>query len=272
MRTVFLKAILPAWVRDVLRGWINRCTWATHRRGPLSTYKVLEGEAYSCPNHAWQDPAVARRQHAAFVPLVRQMREGTLREDFVALIDVMNKVSATDPLVAEVGCGSAWNKEVLLRSQHRSLRYVGVDVGLEMLKIARLEDSTTRVLVGTAEKLPLKNQSVDVVISGTVLMHLLSYETAIHESRRVTKRWCIFHTVPVLNRRATTILQKEAYGQPTVEVIFNEADLREVFQSAGLAVREVASSLAYDLRSVLGEPSVTKTFLCEVVGDACAQT
>ena len=95
-------------------------------------------------------------------------------------------------------------------------------------------------------------------------MHLMSYQKSVEESRRVSKRWCIFHTVPLLETRATTVLRKDAYGQPTLEIIFNNAELLAVFTANGLRVRAAIDSLPYDLEPVLGEPTVTKTFVCEV--------
>jgi len=56
-------------------------------------------------------------------------------------------------------------------------------------------------------------------------MHVLEYRQAIAESVRVTRKWCIFHTVPVMLYRSTTLLQKRAYGEPVVEIIFNQAEL-----------------------------------------------
>ena len=95
-------------------------------------------------------------------------------------------------------------------------------------------------------------------------MHLMSYQKAVEESRRVSRRWCIFHTVPLLQTRETTVLRKDAYGQPTLEIIFNNAELHAIFTANGLRVRAAIDSLPYDLEPVLGEPTVTKTFVCEI--------
>ena len=61
------------------------------------------------------------------------------------------------------------------------------------------------------------------------------------------------------------MLRKDAYGQPTLEIIFNNAELHAIFTANSLRVCAAIDSLPYDLQSVLGEPTVTKTFVCEVM-------
>ena len=76
---------------------------------------------------------------------------------------------------------------------------------------------------------------------------------------------CPRHTVPVLQVRETTRLQKMAYGKLVFEVIFNERHLIDCFTRAGFSVCSQFPSIPYDLESVLGESTETKTYLCEVV-------
>ena len=94
-------------------------------------------------------------------------------------------------------------------------------------------------------------------------MHIADYPQAIRESVRVCSRWCIFHTIPVLEKRATTLLQKDAYGAPVIEVIFNRAELESLLRAEGLSIRNIYESIQYDVRGIVGEPTRTLTFLCE---------
>ncbi len=260
-----LKAVLPVGVQQLLKQWFRHPGHQGQPTIPIGEYMVLKGEVPIEPNHGWQVPDVARRQLAAFAPILQQMREGKLRKDFVALVEALHLTHMDNPLVVEVGCGSAWNREVVERFWNASIRYVGLDYGLEMLKGARATYPGIVTLVGDATELPFRDGSIDILISGTLLMHLMSYRKAIEESRRVSKGWCIFHTVPLLHARSTTVLRKDAYGQPTIEIIFNHAELQTIFAENGLKVRAAIDGLPYDLQPVLGEPTVTKTFVCEVV-------
>ena len=256
-----LKAALPLSVQQIL----SRCVRHSEPKIPVEAYEVLKGHVPEESNHGWQVPSTARQQHAAFAPLLQQMREGKPREDFSALTEAVHLTQMDDPLVVEVGCGSAWNREVLRRFSNATVRYVGLDYGIEMLKTARATYPDVVTLVGDAAELPFRSESIDILISGTVLMHVMSYQQAVQESCRVSRRWCIFHTVPLLQTRQTTVLRKDAYGQPTLEIIFNNAELHAVFAANGLRVRAAIDSLPYDLEAVLGERTVTKTFVCEVI-------
>ena len=64
-------------------------------------------------------------------------------------------------------------------------------------------------------------------------MHITGYRLAIAESVRASRGWCIFHTVPVMAGRPTTFLTKQAYGKEVIEVIFNRAEIEEIFVEHG---------------------------------------
>ncbi len=74
--------------------------------------------------------------------------------------------------------------------------------------------------------------------------------------------WCIFHSVPVIAQRGTTFLRKNAYGKPVVEVIFNRSKLEAEVSANGLEIHTVLESLPYAGSHVIGEPSLTLTFVC----------
>ncbi len=259
-----LKAILPVCAQQPLKRWFTKPVYHRQPKIPVEEYEVLKGQVPGESNHGWQAPGTAKRQLDAFAPIFQEMREGKLREDFAALAEAVRLTQMDDPLIVEVGCGSAWNREVLERFSNTTVRYVGLDYAVEMLKTAHAMYPGVVTLAGDATELPFRNGSIDILVSGTLLMHLMSYQKAVEESRRVSKRWCIFHTVPLLQTRETTVLRKDAYGQPTLEIIFNSAELIAVFTANGLRVRAAIDSLPYDLEPVLGEPTVTKTFVCEV--------
>lgn len=213
--------------------------------------------------NGWHDHAVAERQDSAYRILIQQMYAGQPRQDFVVAADAVRCTGIANPLILEVGCGSGYYSEILPHLLRRPVRYVGLDYSLAMIRLARKRYSNYPFMVGDAAALPFPDGTFDTVLNGVSLMHILSYESAISESRRVARRWCIFHTVPVLQRRETTIMRKRAYGGPTVEIIFNEKDLRNLLEKHGLAVRHILDSIPYNLEATLNEPTVTRTFVCE---------
>jgi ubiquinone/menaquinone biosynthesis C-methylase UbiE len=167
-------------------------------------------------------------------------------------------------MIIEVGCGSGWNGEVLAHLLNYPIHYLGIDYSPAMIALAKQSYSSIPFLTADAVALPFQNSACDILISGTALMHILDYPLAIQESQRVASQWCIFHTVPVLKKRETTILRKQAYGYWSVEIIFNEEALCSLFSDSGLIVSDILDSLPYNLEAVLGEPTTTRTYLCRV--------
>ncbi|MBS1914146.1 MAG: class I SAM-dependent methyltransferase [Bacteroidetes bacterium] len=235
-------------------------------RGSSSEYEVItREEAMAVSSDGWHDPSVAARQDAAFRRLLDAMYRGKPRTDLVVYARAVAATGVHDGTLLEVGCGSGYCSEALAHLEHLALRYTGLDYSSAMIELARRHYPSLDFVVGDACALPFADGAFDVVINGVALMHIPDYVRAIVEARRVARRWCIFHTVPVLAERPTTFLRKRAYGLPAVEVIINEGELLERFREAGLGVPKVFESLPYDLHAELGERTVTRTYLCEVL-------
>jgi ubiquinone/menaquinone biosynthesis C-methylase UbiE len=147
-----------------------------------------------------------------------------------------------------------------------AIDYTGVDYSPAMIAMARRCRPDHSFGVADATRLPFADGGFDVVLNGVSLMHIYRYEAAITETARVADQWCILHSVPILERRATTFLTKQAYGQLTVEVIFNRDELIDLVRKAGFRLAHDQPSIAYDLEPVLGEHTQTRTYLCKRAG------
>jgi len=209
----------------------------------------------------WHAASVAAQQHQSFAPLIKDAREGRPRLDFVVAAQAVKATGLNCPLVLEVGCGSAYYSEVLPLLAG-PIRYAGIDYSASMTSLAHSTYPAISLLTADACSLPLAGDSCDVVMSGTSLMHIANYGKAIAETVRVAREWCIFHTVPVMARRSTTLLRKHAYGQPVVEIIFNQGELEAEFGAHRLEIRSIFESLAYDVSHLVGEKTWTLTYLC----------
>lgn len=258
------QKVLPSGVRQWLRRWfVKECNASV---SVSYGHEVIDGGAV-CKEllSGWKDAAVAQRQHAAFVPLLRQMYRGNPREDFVAVAKAVELTGLENPLVVEIGCGSGWNSEVFTYLLKRAVRYIGLDYSTAMVASAKQCYPNVPFVVGDATALPLRDGACDILVSGTVLMHLLGYREAIHESRRVTRRWCIFHTVPIAQQRPTTVLRKFAYGSAVVEIVFNVEEFLNLIENNGFVLHKALESVPHDcLSQVLGESISARTYLCEI--------
>ncbi len=223
-------------------------------------YRILD-EGIRPPLNGWRDAAVAERQHQAFVPLLQEARSGRPREDFVVAARAVKATKIDNPLVIEVGCGSGYYSETLPLLLEEPISYLGVDYSESMTSLAHGLYPTALFVTGDACSLPFASDCCDILLSGTSLMHIADYRRAIAESVRVSRRWCIFHTVPVLTARPTTFLTKQAYGKDVIEVIFNREELEQIFSTQGLVTEAEFESIPYDVSAVLGEATSTLTWL-----------
>jgi ubiquinone/menaquinone biosynthesis C-methylase UbiE len=253
--------MIPGSVRK-LRQTVSRWLGAT----PASSdFQIIENSLPADIRLGWRNDDLPQRQWTAFAPILERMRSGETREDFDALIKAVQSTGLEDPLIIEIGCGSGWNSEVLRNLVNRSIRYIATDYSYSMVKLGKDNYTDTPFAVCDAVSLPFADAACDILLSGTALMHIPEYRQAISESRRVSRRFAIFHTVPVHVRRDTTVLKKRAYGEWVVEIVFNETHLTNMFRDAGFKVRQTFESIPYDLILVTGEHSVTRTYVCEAV-------
>jgi SAM-dependent methyltransferase len=254
--------MLPARMRRAIGCWRGRDRAAV---APSYGCELLRDGDHRELLRGWQDPLVAERQDAAFAPLLQRMREGNPRQDFVALADAIGPIGEGNPLIIEVGCGSAWNADVLSHLWRRPFRYIGMDYSSAMIVRAMRRNPRRPYVIGDATALPFRDRACDILLSGTVLMHVLGYHQALRESRRVTRKWCVFHTVPIVMRRSTTVLKKLAYGSPVVEIVFNPDEFQMLLEREGLVTRKVLNSIPHEyLDGLLGEAVTTRTYVCAV--------
>ncbi|MDQ6842388.1 MAG: class I SAM-dependent methyltransferase [Actinomycetota bacterium] len=110
-----------------------------------------------------------------------------LREITTDMVVLERLVSPAGKDVLDVGCGSGALVRALCA---RGARAIGVEISEDRLAVAREQDSVDRYLVGRAERLPLADASVDVVVFMNALHHVAvdQMTCALREARRVLRR------------------------------------------------------------------------------------
>src|SRR5262245_32965054 len=121
-----VRPLLPSFVVEALRRW----------RNPSASYQVLDAApTMDASAVGWSHPTVAERQHAAFAPLLSDLKQGNPRRDFVALAEAIKATALQNPEILELGCGSGWNLLVLQSLISRPFRYTGLDCSDAMIAI-----------------------------------------------------------------------------------------------------------------------------------------
>jgi ubiquinone/menaquinone biosynthesis C-methylase UbiE len=88
----------------------------------------------------------------------------------------------------DVGCGTGALTEAALA--HSPSSVLGVDASSDFVghAAAQVRDHRAAFAAGDAQRLPVRDGAVDVVVSGLMLNHVLDRRTALAEMRRVTDR------------------------------------------------------------------------------------
>jgi ubiquinone/menaquinone biosynthesis C-methylase UbiE len=184
--------------------------------------------------------------------------------DLVVAAEAVRATGLPRPTLLEVGCGGGYYSEVFETLLEGNVEYTGIDYSQAMIETARAAYPGRRFEHGDATALAFRDSAFDVVLNGVSLMHILDFEAAIAESRRVARRFCIYNTVPVFTDRPTTYLRKHAYGAPVVEIIFNRAELFGHFERVGLELVRSWPTIEYDVHPVTPEHSLCETYLLKV--------
>jgi SAM-dependent methyltransferase len=242
---------LPVWplfrrMRQELRGKLPRSVSTGY--ASIAKEKVTPELAY-----AWQEPSIAYLQRQLVDRQLAQMYKGNVIAEYRVMAEAVRSTGYEAGEIVEVGCASGYYYEVLGYLLGRKISYFGIDYSKPLIDDARRHYGEIFV-VGDATALPLGNEICDVLISGTVLLHVLEYEKAIAESARVTRAWAIFHRTPVVSG-STKYYTKFAYGVKCVEIHFGEQELLSLFRRYGLdVIREL--EVSHNL----------KTYVCYKIG------
>lgn len=107
---------------------------------------------------------------------------------------VIREIQSIQPrTILDAGCGEGFTLEKL-REHNVGEELEGVDLA-HAVNLGRQMYPHLTLKVGSIYALPYADDSFDVVICSEVLEHLEYPEKALHELRRVTKRYCVI-TVP----------------------------------------------------------------------------
>jgi SAM-dependent methyltransferase len=224
----------------------------------LEPSKLGAEEAFS----EWTD-VTAERQNRAWLPLVAAAKAGRPRGDLTALRAALAGPMKDSTAILEVGCGGGYNAD-LIQWWFPRLDYTGVDLSGAMVDIAKQHYPEFHFQQASAYELPFADDAFDIVFDGAALIHMPDWQRAVEQYARKAGRFVVLHGVTVAETAPTTLFAKYAYGQPSLELLFNRADLLAECERNGLRLIETKPGLDYDLKSYLGIATVEETWALAV--------
>lgn len=141
---------------------------------------------------------------------IRYEEEQKLKISFI-----LNKIKPKeDEIILDIGCGTG----ILFKMVNCKI-IIGIDISINMLKEAKKEGKANLILAD-GEFLPIKDESVDVVISTTVLNLIKNKEDFLNEAMRCLKKGGKF-CISLLKRERPPMLENtEIYESETMKDVF----------------------------------------------------
>lgn len=119
--------------------------------------------------------------HEWEIACVKTRRSKEKRKKRIRLFSIKKKDKVLD-----LGCGDGLNISILHSLGIRDV--VGVDISKELIRLAKKNNSKTKFYVGSAEKLPFKKETFDVIFVDSVFHHIIDYQKVVKELKRVLKK------------------------------------------------------------------------------------
>jgi ubiquinone/menaquinone biosynthesis C-methylase UbiE len=94
--------------------------------------------------------------------------------------------------VVELGCGAGGVSKELERTIQFPI--VGCDISSSILRIAKKVNKSLLLIKADCENIPIRSNSLDLVLLVDVIEHLNNPSKAIAESARISKKWVIIRT------------------------------------------------------------------------------
>lgn len=178
-----------------------------------------------------------------------------------AAVKILKKISLKNPRLLEIGCSTGYYNEVFKKAGIK-VKYEGCDYSETFIAKARTVYPMIKFKVCDAVKLVYKDCEFDIVFSAGCLLHIISYEKAIKEAVRVSRKYVIFHRTPIIHIVDTVFTKKIGYNLSMLEIVFNEEKLINLFYKHGLIIIAINTHGQFAIIG-LSEPVFMKTYICQ---------
>ena len=144
--------------------------------------------------------------------------------------------------ILDVGCGRGFLLQKLSKLAKPGSKFFGLDISEKLCEISRQNNPGAQIVKGDAEAMPFQDSQFDFVFMTEALEHMLDYNKALSEIRRVLKPGGIF-IVTVPNR---DWLRYDFYDkirnkklQPIDDHYFRFAEIKSWLENNSLAIKKM---------------------------------
>ena len=180
---------------------------------------------------AWHDEAIPDQQLSTAELEVAAWLQGEPLAPFDALSELIVSIDTLLSAALEIGCSSGYYAKIFDRCRPHC-RYFGIDYSSNFCVLGRERFPSANFVCADTLHLPIRDSAFPLVVSGSVLLHVKDWRTALRETLRVTSDYAILHRTPVVSS-STEVFTKRAYGRRLIEWCFNEDELLSECNRAG---------------------------------------
>lgn len=189
---------------------------------------------------AWRAETVPELQWEVAGPQLVRFRSGGRVPEFDIFVEAVDfaerQATRAFSSLLEIGCSSGYYGKVLAIS-HPHLVYTGIDYSEHFVKQGTKNFPELDLRLGDTTSLDLPDESSDIVVSGSVLLHVPKWQLGLSETCRIARDVVILHRTPV-SKAPTTLYRKVAYGQEMIEWTFNESELISEVRTSGFTLAQ----------------------------------
>jgi hypothetical protein len=218
-----------------------------------ANYKIVDWEINNnILNPTWTSN-MGTRQKKSWEKIYKNSKNrqdlNTLRKIFREEINFHN--------LMEIGCANGYNQKFISEIKP-DIKYIGVDKSIELIT---LRNTKLNMINADATNLPFKNRSIEVLLDGATLIHILEWEKALLNYFRVAKNLIILHSITIIEENHNILLEKYAYGQKIYEICFSRELLHKKIKENGFILSKKFPGEDYNLKSLIGLETCSETWL-----------
>jgi hypothetical protein len=209
-------------LREIVKSMLKRLHLIKGRK-PVSN----ESRTVAHYGGAWLSSEIPEKQWAIAQTQLQRIQSGDVTPEFAGFIRAITTglrgQVPKDRTLLEIGCSSGYYGKVLSYS-FPEINYLGVDFSSDFIKFGQKKFPGLALHVEDTTNLGFHDHRFEIVVSGSVLLHVYEWKIAVRETCRVASDVVIIHRTPV-STQATALFVKTAYGVKMIEWTFNEQEL-----------------------------------------------
>ncbi|MCO6430667.1 MAG: glycosyltransferase [Deltaproteobacteria bacterium] len=182
---------------------------------------------------SWKNPQMSIKQRELVQQELMRMYRGERVVPYQAMAEMLAPIVDEASSILEVGCSSGYYYEVIEYLLKRRISYTGVDYSPAMIEMAQSFYPAASFVAADGACMPFADRQFEVAISSCVLLHTPNYLEHMKETHRVAAKYILAHRTPVSRLKPLRHVKKFAYGVETVELVFNEQQFVNDFESFG---------------------------------------